>query len=106
MGTKLSLLQKQEEEDWDGNHQKQLQQQLQPQQRVQMTQTQHPKTLSYQKPQSFQKFDQKTPDGWYPSQTKLHQQWEAEMERLNAKYNLDCFSDSELDSESDEGEQY
>ena len=28
------------------------------------------------------------------------------MERLNAKYNLDCFSDSELDSESDEGEQY
>ena len=30
----------------------------------------------------------------------------AEMERLNSKYNLDCFSDSELDSESDEGEQY
>ena len=28
---------------------------------------------------------------------------EAEMERLNSKYNLDCFSDSELDSESDEG---
>ena len=28
------------------------------------------------------------------------------MERLNSKYNLDCFSDSELDSESDEGEQY
>ena len=27
------------------------------------------------------------------------------MERLNAKYNLDCFSDSELDSESNEGEQ-
>ena len=24
--------------------------------------------------------------------------------KLNAKYNLDCFSDSELDSESDEGE--
>ena len=31
---------------------------------------------------------------------------EAEMERLNTKYNLDCFSDSELDSELDEGEQY
>ena len=28
------------------------------------------------------------------------------MERLNSKYNLDCFSDSELDSESDEGKQY
>ena len=26
------------------------------------------------------------------------------MERLNAKYNLGCFSRSELDSESDEGE--
>ena len=40
------------------------------------------------------------------SLTKTRQQWEAEMERLNSKYNLDCFSDSELDSESDEGEQY
>ena len=29
---------------------------------------------------------------------------EGYMERLNAKYNLDCFSDSELDSESDEDE--
>ena len=28
------------------------------------------------------------------------------MERLNTKYNLDCFSDSELDSESDKGEEY
>ena len=28
------------------------------------------------------------------------------MERLNTKCKLDCFSDSELDSESDEGEQY
>ena len=36
----------------------------------------------------------------------MRQQWEAEMERLNSKYNLDCFLDSELDSESDEGEQY
>ena len=40
------------------------------------------------------------------SMTKMRQQWEEEMERLNTKYNLDCFSDSELDSESDEGEQY
>ena len=28
------------------------------------------------------------------------------MEKLNAKYNLGCFSESELDLESDEGEQY
>ena len=38
--------------------------------------------------------------------TKTRQLWEAEMERLNNKYNLDCFSDSELDSESDKGEEY
>ena len=30
--------------------------------------------------------------------TKTKQQWEEEMERLNTKYSLDCFSDSELDS--------
>ena len=42
----------------------------------------------------------------YPSQTKIKQQWEAEMDRLNSKYNLNHFSDSELDSKSDEGEQY
>ena len=40
--------------------------------------------------------------GWQLPETTM----EVEMERLNAKYNLDCFSDSELDSESDEGEQY
>ena len=34
--------------------------------------------------------------------TKTRQQWEEEMERLNTKYNLECFSDSELHSESDE----
>ena len=28
------------------------------------------------------------------------------MESQNTKYNLDCFSDSELDSESNRGEQY
>ena len=28
------------------------------------------------------------------------------MEKLNKKYRLDYFSDSELDSESDEGENY
>ena len=103
-GPNCPFCKNQEEEDWDGDHQKQLQQQLQPQQKVQMTQAKHPQTLSYQKPQSFQKFDQKTSDGQYPSQSKIRKQWEAEMERLNAKYNLACFSDSELDSESDEGE--
>ena len=73
-----------------------------------MTQAQCPKTLNYQKPQNFQKFNQKTPDvdGQYPSQSKLRKQWEEEMERLNAKYNLDCFSESELDSELDEEEVY
>ena len=38
--------------------------------------------------------------------TKAKQQWEEEMERLNSKYNLECYSDSELGLESDEGEQY
>ena len=40
------------------------------------------------------------------SLTKMRQQWEAEMERLNSRYNLHRFLDSELDSESDEGKQY
>ena len=63
-----------------------------------------PQTLNYQKPQSPQKFNQKTSDGEYPSQLEICKQWEAEMERLNTKYNLDCFSDFKLNSESDEGE--
>ena len=41
-----------------------------------------------------------------PTKTKSQLLWEVEMERLNEKYNLDCFSDSELDSESDKGEEY
>ena len=53
-----------------------------------------------QKPQA------KRPDTLNLNMTKTKQQWEAEMERLNSKYNLDYFSDSVLDSESDEGEQY
>ena len=48
----------------------------------------------------------KRPNTLNLNMTKAKQQWEAEMERLNSKYNLDCFSDSELDSESGEGEQY
>ena len=53
----------------------------------------------------MKKPNQETQIGMYPSQTKIHKQWEAEVERLNTKYNLDCFSDSKLDLESDEGEQ-
>ena len=48
----------------------------------------------------------KRPNTLNLNMTKTKQQWEAEMEILNSKYNLDCFSDSELDSESDEGDQY
>ena len=48
----------------------------------------------------------KRPDTLNLNMTKAKQQWEAEMERLNEKYNLNCFLSSELDSESDEGEQY
>ena len=40
------------------------------------------------------------------SMTKTKQQWEQEMERSNDKYNLDCFSNSELNSESGKDEQY
>ena len=40
------------------------------------------------------------------SMPKTKQQWEQEMERLNEKYQLDTFSDSKLNSESDEVEQY
>ena len=56
-------------------------------------------------PQNPQKPNQETPDK-YPNQTKICQQWKAEMERLNTRYNLDCFSDSKLDSESEEKEEY
>ena len=64
-----------------------------------MPQTQHPKALSYQK---LQGSNSKTFDvsNWYPTQLKLCKQWEEEMERLNV------FLDSELDSKSDEGEEY
>ena len=41
-----------------------------------------------------------------PTKTKSQLLWEAGMGRLNEKYNLDCFSDSELDSESDKGKEY
>ena len=96
----------QEKDDWDGKHYSQLQQKVPPLSEVQRPQARHPQTLNCQKPQSTQKSPQETQLDKYPSQTKIHKQWEAEMERLNSKYNLDCFSNSKLDSESDDGEQY
>ena len=54
-----------------------------PQPKIQKPQARCPKTLNL-------------PTDKYPSQTKIKQQWEAEMEKLNSKYKLDCFSDSEL----------
>ena len=105
-GPNCPFCKNQEEEDWNGDCQKQLQQQPQPTQKVEMTQAKCPQTLNYQKPWSSQRFNQKTSYGQYPSQSEIYKQWEAEMEGLNAKYNLHCFSDTELDSESNEGEQY
>ena len=87
-------------EDWDGKHQSQLQK-VPPLPVVQRPQVRHPQNLNYQKPQSTEKSTQEIQPGKYPIQAK--KQWEAEMERLNSKYNLDCFSDSKLDSESDKG---
>ena len=94
------------EEDRDGKHQDQLQQKTSPQPEIQRPQGRCPQTLNYQRPQNLEKPDQETQFDRYPSQTKIFKQWEAEMERLKAKYNIDCFSDSELNSESDKGEQY
>ena len=77
-----------------------------PRQEIQMPQARCSQTLNYQRCQNSQKPNQGTQIDWYLSQTRICKQWEVEMERLNAKYNLDCFSDSELNSESDDGEQY
>ena len=88
------------EEDWDGDHQKQFQ--------LQQPQMQCPHTQNYKKCQNFQRSRSQTfdvPDR-HSSQLKLCSEWEEEMERLNNKYGLNCFSDSELNSESDEGEKY
>ena len=54
----------------------------------------------------LQKPQARRPNTLNLNMTKAKQQWEAEMERFNSKYNLNCFLDSELDSESDNGEQY
>ena len=69
-----------------GEQNKVQQQKMSPKPKLQKPQARRPKTLNL-------------------DMTKAKQQWKEEMERLNSKYNLNCFSDSELDSESDEGEQ-
>ena len=94
------------EEDWDGSHQNKLQQKPPPQPEIQRPLARCPETLNYQKPQNSKKPNKETQIDRYPTQTKIHKQWEAEMERLNTKYNLDWSLDSELDLESDEGEEY
>ena len=105
-GLNCPFCKNQDKDNWDGKHQNQLQQKKPPQLEIQRPQVRHPQTLNYQKPQNSQKSNQETQIDKYPSQMKICKQWEAEMERLNIKYNLDCFSDSELNSESDEGEVY
>ena len=49
-----------EEEHWDGNCQKHLQQKTLPQHEIQMSQARHPQTLNYQRPQNSQKLNQET----------------------------------------------
>ena len=51
---------KNQEEDWDGNHQKQIQQKTPSQQEIQMPQARHPQTLNYQRPVNSQKPNQET----------------------------------------------
>ena len=103
MGTKLPLLQKSGKGGLGWQTPKATSEGSTPPE-IQRPQARCPQTLNYQKPQGTQKPAQETQAGKYLTKTK--RQWEAEMERLNSKYNLDCFSDSKLDSESDEGEQY
>ena len=79
-GPNCPFCKNQDKEDWDGKHQNQLQQKMPPQPKMQRPQARHP--------QNPQKPDQETPDK-YPSRTKICQKWEAKMERLNTKYNLD-----------------
>ena len=100
-GLNCPFCKNQDKEDWDLKHQNQPQQKTSSQPKFQGPQARCPETFNYQKPQTLQK-----PNDRYSSQTKIQEQWEAEMERRNTKCNLDCFSDFELDSESDEGEEY
>ena len=70
---------------------------------------QHSQPQNSQCPQkSFQHYWSQTFDvpDMYSEQIRHCREWSKKMERLNTKYGFDCFSSSELDSESDEGEDY
>ena len=73
-----------------------------------MQNPQHIQTQDYQVPQNSQHSQSQSFDVWdqYMEQIHLRREWEEKIEKLNEKYGLYCFSDSELDSESDEGEDY
>ena len=101
------------EEDWDEEHQKQLQQsdaqQKYPSQgwNTRQAQVQNPQhTKNYQEPQSQYTQTSFDVSNWYTEQICLKKEGEKKMEQLNERYGLDCFSDLEPDSESDEGENY
>ena len=76
---------------------------------MRQTQDQNPQcTQDYQVPQNPQPTQTQSCDvpDRYAEQTHLRREWEEEIERLNEKYGLDYFSDSELDSELDKGKNY
>ena len=96
MGTNCPIC-KREEEDWNGDHHQQFLQTSNDSQSMKQTTPQDPQPTQTQ---SFNVQDK------YMEQIHLRREWEKKMERHNEKYNLDCFFSSELDSESDEGEDY
>ena len=110
------------QEDWNGEHQSQFQQtnkntQTQDTQQKNSFQTQNMRLIQAQNPQCTQ--DYQIPQNPQPTQTQsfnvpdryveqicLRKELEEKMERLNEKLGLHYFSDSELDSVSDKGENY
>ena len=97
------------EEDWDWEHRRQLQQpdvkQKYPPQGQDTKQAQDPQHNKKLPQDQHSQISFDVPDP-YAQHICLRREWEKKMEQLNDKYGLDCFSDSELDSESDEGEIY
>ena len=97
--------------DWDREHQKELQQtdvqQKYSPQGQDTKQAQDPQyNKNYKLPQDqHSQISFNVPDQ-YAAQICLRKEWEKKMEQLNDKFGLDCFSNTELDSESDEGEIY
>ena len=67
-----------------------------------------PQLQNFQHPQPQQQDTEKSfdiPDR-YAEQIKFRREWEEKIERLNEKYSLNCFSSSELDSETDSESEY